>query len=441
MKKILAFAFLALMAGPLRPAFAADLVYNAELVNDTCIAADTNYDLSLAGINQISFTSSYSTTTPSADTFTDGRKSTATVTISTNSALSRAAASVQFTILTNSSSTIAGKILTLGGYRFKAGPGGEWQPVATATGSAINLAAAIDANANFDAVAVSTVVYATATVAGSYANAWTATTNAPTVISTSAPTMTGGQDNHRFTLNGVTFDAATAYTVGASSAATGSAICAAILANSTLTADLTCSTAAATPGIITLTAAAVGETAYPMFTSLPGAFRLNGSATSATATFGNGATSKVDLTNDLINLGAHRFGTGLDVLYSTAGSNGIGGLTNQTTYYVIKNDYDRVKLATSKANAAAGTAINLTTQVGGQTYTLTPLARTGNPSFKWQASNNSTFVDLSVSSVTITSSSTAAWDFGILAYKTLRLKFATSTTGCASVTATGTGRR
>jgi len=431
-------AIAGLSFGPLRPAIAADLVYNAELVSDSCIGASTNYDLSLAGINQLSFVAAYSTTTPASKTFGDGRKSTATITVTNFSGLNSAKATVRFTIVNASSTTWRNVNLTLNGVNFREGAGKEWTAVNTATGTAIAIAAAIDAHSSFDAVAVSTVVYTTATVAGAYANSWAATTSAPTTISTSAPTFTGGQDNERLAINGVVLDAGTGFTAATSSAATAHSICAAVLANATLSTDITCST---TPGIVTLTATAVGTGEYSLFTSTPPSLTINGSTTSKTATMINGLATKVDLTNNLITIAAHGWGTGLDVLYTKGSGTAIGGLTTGTTYFVIKSNYDQIKLATTKALAAAGTAIDLTSQQGGNTHTLAPLAMTGSPGFLWQASNNNTFVNLSVSSVTISGTSTANWDFGVLGYKTLRLKYNAPTTGCAQVTATGTGRR
>ena len=69
--------------------------------------------------------------------------------------------------------------------------------------------------------------------------------------------------------------------------------------------------------------------------------------------------------------------TGQAVVYSTSGT-AIGGLTNGNTYYVIRetgNDRS-VKLASSLANAVAGTAINLTSAGSGtQLLTATLSAR------------------------------------------------------------------
>jgi len=49
-----------------------------------------------------------------------------------------------------------------------------------------------------------------------------------------------------------------------------------------------------------------------------------------------------------------------------------GGLATATVYYAIRVDADTLKLATTQANALAGTAVNITT-AGAGTGTLTPL--------------------------------------------------------------------
>jgi len=68
---------------------------------------------------------------------------------------------------------------------------------------------------------------------------------------------------------------------------------------------------------------------------------------------------------------AHSFATGNAVVYATGGGSAIGGLTAGTTYYVIRVDDNSFKLATSSANATAGTAINLTSTGSGTAHTLT----------------------------------------------------------------------
>lgn len=60
----------------------------------------------------------------------------------------------------------------------------------------------------------------------------------------------------------------------------------------------------------------------------------------------------------------HGLVTGDTVLYNTGGGSAIGGLTNLSTYYVIRADADKFKLATSLANAEADIAIAITAGVG-----------------------------------------------------------------------------
>ena len=56
----------------------------------------------------------------------------------------------------------------------------------------------------------------------------------------------------------------------------------------------------------------------------------------------------------------------------TAGPSAVGGLTNGSTYFVITSGANTLKLATTLANALAGTAIDLTSR-GAGTQTLTPV--------------------------------------------------------------------
>lgn len=81
------------------------------------------------------------------------------------------------------------------------------------------------------------------------------------------------------------------------------------------------------------------------------------SIVSAEATGGReGAVSIADDTIQVVN---HNYPTALAI--KIYGSNNVPtGLTDGTTYYVIVADADNIKLATSAANAIAGTAINLT---------------------------------------------------------------------------------
>jgi hypothetical protein len=71
-------------------------------------------------------------------------------------------------------------------------------------------------------------------------------------------------------------------------------------------------------------------------------------------------STAVDILNDIITITDHYFVTGQKVIYSNNGGNTVGGLTNNTDYYIIQLDDDQFKLATTRANAIAGTSISLT---------------------------------------------------------------------------------
>ena len=83
----------------------------------------------------------------------------------------------------------------------------------------------------------------------------------------------------------------------------------------------------------------------------------------------------VNLLNDELYLPNHGLSTGQAVVYSNGGGTSVGGLTSGTTYFIIKRDNSIVRLASSAANAAAGTAVNLTlVGTGTQTLTVTALS-------------------------------------------------------------------
>lgn len=85
----------------------------------------------------------------------------------------------------------------------------------------------------------------------------------------------------------------------------------------------------------------------------------NNAMASGVKTF-NAATSVASLSDDTINLTAHGYTTGDTVVYSAEGGTPIGGLTSGAVYFVIAVNVNTIKLATSLANANAGTAVNIT---------------------------------------------------------------------------------
>jgi len=69
--------------------------------------------------------------------------------------------------------------------------------------------------------------------------------------------------------------------------------------------------------------------------------------------------SNVNITSNSITISSHGFSTGDPVYYFTE-TNAIGGITTDLLYFIISVDSNTIKLATTAANATAGTAVDLT---------------------------------------------------------------------------------
>lgn len=82
------------------------------------------------------------------------------------------------------------------------------------------------------------------------------------------------------------------------------------------------------------------------------------------------AATAVDISNGNITIPNHNLKTGSTVKYSNGGGTTIGNLTSGNSYFVISVNNNVIKLAASKAQAEAGTAINLSS-LGTGTATLT----------------------------------------------------------------------
>lgn len=98
--------------------------------------------------------------------------------------------------------------------------------------------------------------------------------------------------------------------------------------------------------------------------------------------------------NDQLSITAHGFKTGLKGQVTTTLTIPLG-LSLLTDYYVIVVDADNIKLATSLANATAGTAVDLT-GVGTGVLTFTPTALAGCSMNLYGSMDNITFADTGV---------------------------------------------
>jgi len=99
-------------------------------------------------------------------------------------------------------------------------------------------------------------------------------------------------------------------------------------------------------------------------------FRILDDITSYTLTFDGSSATAVSAANDTITSNDHRFVQGQRVTYTNGGGGNIGGLTTGTVYYIIKEDTNNIKLATSANNAASNTAINISAVGTGASHTL-----------------------------------------------------------------------
>ena len=150
-------------------------------------------------------------------------------------------------------------------------------------------------------------------------------------------------------------------------------------------------------------------------------------ATPAVKTF---VDANVTVGTDLITIAAHGFATGLKVAATTGGTLPAG--LSATDYWIIKISASTFKLASSAANALAGTVVDITAAAGGGTHTLTPASITGG-SYKTQVSmDGTTYVDLVTHDLlpvgaNITVTNGWYWDWENPAFNYFRIVFACTT--------------
>lgn len=85
-----------------------------------------------------------------------------------------------------------------------------------------------------------------------------------------------------------------------------------------------------------------------------------------------GVQTTVDTSADTINFGAHGWYTGVKGQLTISGGTLPTGLALTTDYWLIREDADKVKFATSLADAVAGTAVSITDEgTAGETITFT----------------------------------------------------------------------
>lgn len=99
-------------------------------------------------------------------------------------------------------------------------------------------------------------------------------------------------------------------------------------------------------------------------------FKLLDDIKTYTLTFDGSSASVVSTSNNTITQTNHRFITGQRVTYTDGSGTAIGGLTDATAYYIIKNDQNTIKLAANASDAANNNPISLTSVGTGTNHTL-----------------------------------------------------------------------
>jgi len=95
----------------------------------------------------------------------------------------------------------------------------------------------------------------------------------------------------------------------------------------------------------------------------------NGSVPEIVKTFS--PRTSVNLDQNLIRVPSHGFNTGTEVTYLNGGETSIGGLTDDTHYYVIVVNKDFIRLAETELDANSGVPLTLETFGAGNAHSLT----------------------------------------------------------------------
>lgn len=437
-----AFALLVALSGL---AHAARVVYSRSLVNESALAYNNTYTLDMgasllpwSNIDTLSMQAVYSSATVAAVNFIDGTKSTGTITINIFQGVIGAQATNTLTVANTTYINANPVYFTLNGYQLVKGD--LWSATSSSATTAANICSAINnygaTNTTFSASTTSAGVCTITTISsGTFSNTYTLTSSSQAALSAGGATFSGGQNHGFLVINGTTLVEGTDFTAVTSSHVTAGNIKNAINANATLSAIVVAATST-TLGVVSATSTNVGSsTNYGWFS--------NNNSTITMSNHGLYGGTDSDVASNVFTKASHGLTTALPVLFTTTSGTPPQNLVAGTTYYAIKVTANTFKLATSAANAIAGTAITISTVTGSGTFALTPLGITGTPSFKWQGSNDNTnWNDVSVSSVTMSSLAAASttWDFGSINYRYIRLNVLAPTTGGISLVVTGIGK-
>lgn len=209
------------------PTMAAEVAYNQPLVNQV-VTSTTPFtlDLNAYGVDAISFQVTAASATPATKTFSDGKQSTGTITVTTVGALSAQSSSDTITVINNgglvaaagtnsitissngTTGILSGSTLTVVGFPLY--PGTHWTIGASSNSTASSIASAINQYVPNVLAALTTptggAVTLTCRQTGVFCNSYRITTSTTAIVfSTSGVSnlMTGGADNASINVNGI----------------------------------------------------------------------------------------------------------------------------------------------------------------------------------------------------------------------------------------------
>lgn len=193
--------------------------------------------------------------------------------------------------------------------------------------------------------------------------------------------------------------------------------------------------------VVTLTAKYVGTAYnYAIASTSPTALGVSGMTT--------GTNAAIDYAANTITAKNHALPLALPVLYTVTSGNSPTNLTANATYYAIPVNPYTFKIATTGANAVAGTAIDINehASAGASSLKVTPIPLSGSATFYFMVSNDGVnFVQpAAASSGTVTTATTAnttfLYDFGDINWKYVRVRFLKPLWGAVRLAITGNGK-
>jgi hypothetical protein len=425
-------------------------VKEGNVVTKTAQGIDFTQAIDVSDVDALSMQAVYSDGTPGSHVINSGALATGNITVSNFASLVEKKAQVLITVSSQGTTGIlTGAVITINGAPFREGI--EWAIGASSVATGKNISDAINVHTGLKSthtLSGTAVVTASASAVGSFYNSYTVVSSTA-ALTVSAATLLGGQDNAviQFPSLGVIMTQGTDFFAQTSNAVTALNISTSINSHATL-GSLIISSRPALASILYASATANGNNNYPISVSTPTSLTVSGFGLSG------GIDAEISSSTDRISHTNHFLTTGLAVLFSTAaGSTAPGGLTHKTTYYAIYIDTNTYQLASSTTNAAAGTAIDITSvPVTFSTYTIQAATLTvaGGNGFYWAVSNDGTnftnitgvtIAGVSVASVTYSAAGNTVWDFQRFGYKYLQAVFKAPTRGGIALTVKQYGKK